>query len=45
MSELLVVHASGTNSNSDIDILCSGFDRQDKKKAIMEICAMKLEKD
>ena len=39
MSELLVVHASGTDSNSDPavpDILCSEFNRPDKKKAIKD---------
>ena len=39
MSELLVVHASGTDSNSILtvpDFLCSEFDRSDKKKAIIE---------
>ena len=39
LSELLVVHASGADSNSDLtvsDFLCSEFDRQDKKKAIIE---------
>ena len=37
MSELLVVHASGTDSNSDLtvpDFLCSEFDRPDKKAII-----------
>ena len=37
MSELLVVHASGTDSNSDLivpDFLCSEFDRLDKKAII-----------
>ena len=39
MSELLVVYASGTDSNSDLtvpDFLCNEFDRPDKKKAIIE---------
>ena len=36
-SELFVVHASGTDSNSDLtvpDLLCSEFDRPDKKAII-----------
>ena len=40
ISELLEVHASGTDySNSDLtdpDLLCSEFDRPDKKKAVIE---------